>query len=52
MTCFDQHNPNTNSGLNNLKASLGEFKLENHKQDVLEMLDDMLVMLNTIFMAR
>ena len=51
MTCFDQHDPNTNSGLNNLKASLGEFKLENHKQDVPEIRDEMLATFNKIIVT-
>ena len=48
---FDKCDPTTKSGINNLKARLSDFKLADHKQDVPEMLDEMLVTFNKIVMA-
>ena len=45
---FDKCDPTIKSGINNLKARLSEFKLADHKQDVPEMLDEMLVTFNKI----
>lgn len=48
---FDKCDPTTKSGINNLKARISDFKLADHKQDVPEMLDEMLVTFYKIVMA-
>ena len=43
---IDRYDPTTKSGVNSLKSNLSEFNLADHKQDVSEILDEMLVTFN------